>query len=206
MYSEPIKPSLFTDAVDGPNGSKLSEDLQPYAPIYSVPVAPPQNKIMPVEVSTGNIREICKLGTGRFGQVVLAETVGLSPKALNLSVSDDDKSKSTLVAVKKLTPNAPETTKENFEKEVKFMSRLDNSNVIRMLGVCYNDIPFIVMEYMEKGDLNRYLKKFNVVISTCPHIRCCSIVSLSMVCDNFSKPILIIMVISSKMLCFCSWS
>ena len=166
VYSEPIKPSLFTDAVDSHNGSKLSEDLQPYAPIYSVPVAPPQSKIMPVEVSTGNIREICNLGTGRFGQVVLAETVGLSPKDLNLSVSDNDKGKSTLVALKKLKPNAPETTKKNFEKEVKFMSRLDNSNVIRMLGVCYNDIPFIVMEYMEKGDLNRYLKKFNVVIST----------------------------------------
>jgi len=139
VYSEPIKPLLFTDAVESPNGSKLSEDLQPYAPIYTVPVAPPQSKIMPVEVSTGNIREIRDLGTGHFGQVVLAETVGLSPKDLRLSESDDDKSKSNFVAVKKLKPNAPKNMKENFEKEVEFMSRLDNRNIIRMLGVCYED-------------------------------------------------------------------
>ena len=163
VYSEPIKPSLFTDAADI---LKRSEDLQPYAPIYSVPVAPPLSKKMPLEVLTSNIREIHQLGTGRFGQVVLAETVGLSPKDLKLNESDDDKSKSNFVAIKKLKPNAPETTKETFEKEVKFMARLDNSNVIHMLGVCYGDTPFIMMEYMEKGDLNQYLKKFKVVTST----------------------------------------
>ena len=44
------------------------------------------------------------------------------------------------------------------------MARPDNySNVIHMLGVCYGDTPFIIMEYMEKGDLNQYLKKFKVV-------------------------------------------
>jgi len=166
VYSEPIKPSLFTNATESLNGSKLSEDLQPYAPIYSVPVAPPQSKVVLLEVSTSNIREIRELGTGLFGQVVLAETVGLSRKDLRLSESDDDKSNSTFVAVKKLKPNAPKTTKEAFEKEVKFMSRLDNNNVIRMLGVCYEDTPFIMMEYMEKGDLNQYLKKFKLVTST----------------------------------------
>ena len=167
VYSEPIKPSLFTDATESPNSSKLSlEDLQPYTPIYTIPVAPPQHKEIPLEVVTSNIREIRELGTGLFGQVVLAETVGLSPKVLGLSELDDDKSKSSFVAVKKLKPNAPKTTKETFEKEVKFMARLDNRNVIRMLGVCYGDTPFIMMEYMEKGDLNQYLKKFKVVTST----------------------------------------
>ena len=166
VYSEPIKPSLFTDAVESPNSSKLWEDLQPYAPIYTVPVAPPQGEEMPLEVLISNIREIRELGTGLFGQVVLAETVGLSRKDLKLSESDNDKGKSTFVAVKKLKPNAPKTTKEAFEKEVKFMARLDNRNVIRMLGVCYEVTPFIMMEYMEKGDLNQYLKRFNLVTST----------------------------------------
>ena len=162
VYSEPIKPSLFTDVVENP---KL-EDMQPYAPIYTIPVVQRQSDKMPLEVSTSNIQEIRELGTGFFGQVVLAETVGLSPKDLKLSESDDDKSKSTFVAVKKLKPNAPETMKETFEKEVMFMARLDNRNVIRMVGVCYGDTPFIIMEYMEKGDLNQYLKKFKVVTST----------------------------------------
>ena len=120
VYSEPIKPSLFADVVESP---KSLEDMQPYAPIYAVPVAPRQSDEMLLEVSTSNIQEICELGTGLFGQVVLAETVGLSPKDLKLSESDDNKSKSTFVAVKNLKPNAPETTcmKETFEKEVKFI-------------------------------------------------------------------------------------
>ena len=49
-----------------------------------------------------NIQEIRELGIGHFGKVILAETVGLSQKDLRLSESDDDKSKSTLVAVKEL--------------------------------------------------------------------------------------------------------
>ena len=57
--------------------------------------------------------------------------------------------------MKKLKSDAPNATKEAFEKEVNFMSRLNDKNVIRILGVCYEDTPFIMMEYMEKGDLNR---------------------------------------------------
>ena len=103
---------------------------------------------------------------GQFGKVILAETVGMSAKDLKLSESDDDKSKSTLVAVKKLKSNAPNATKEAFEKEVNFMSRLTDRNVIRILGVCYEDTPFIMMEYMEKGDLNQYLQKFKTLSTT----------------------------------------
>ena len=79
---------------------------------------------MLLEVFGSNIREIHELGTGLFGKVILAETVGLSAKDLRLNESDDDKSKSTLVAVKKLKSGAPNATKEAFEKEVNFMSRL----------------------------------------------------------------------------------
>ena len=43
---------------------------------------------------------------GHFGKVILAETVGLSAKDLRLKESDDDKSKSMLVAVKELKPSA----------------------------------------------------------------------------------------------------
>ena len=54
----------------------------------------------------------------------LAETVGPSLKDLKLSDSNDDKSISILVALKKLKPNAEVELKEAFEKEVKFMSCL----------------------------------------------------------------------------------
>ena len=80
-----------------------------------------------------------------------------------MSESDDDKSKSMLVAVKKLKSDAPNATKEAFEKEVNFMSRLNDKTI---LGVCYEDTPFIMMEYMEKGDLNHYLQKFKKLGTT----------------------------------------
>ena len=162
VYSEPIQPSLFADAV----GTADSEDLQPYGPIYTIPINLPKSKKVLLKVSGSNIREISEIGMGQFGKVILAETVGLSANDLKLSESDDDKSKSTLVAVKKLKSDAPNATKETFEKEVKFMSRLADRNVIRILGVCYEDTPFIMMEYMEKGDLNQYLQKFKTQSAT----------------------------------------
>ena len=163
VYSEPIQPSLFTDAVETPSDW---EDLHPYAPVYTVPINLPESKEVPSKVLGSNIREIHELGLGLFGKVVLAETVGLSAKDLRLSESDDDKSKSTLVTVKKLKPGAPNATKEAVEKEVNFMSRLTDKNVIRILGVCYEDTPFIMMEYMEKGDLNKYLQQFKTLSTT----------------------------------------
>ena len=162
VYSEPLQPSHFTGAVASPSDS---EDLQPYGPIYSATTTLPK-KEMPLKVFANNIQEIHELGIGLFGKVILAKTVGLSQKDLKMSESDDDKSKSTLVAVKTLKSGAPSTTKEAFEKEVNFMSQLNDRNVIRILGVCYEDTPFIMMEYMEKGDLNRYLRKFKVLSTT----------------------------------------
>ena len=159
VYSEPIQPSLFTDVTETPS---YSDSLKPYAPIYTLPINLPKSKEVLLKVFGSNIREIRELGMGQFGKVILAETVGLSAKKLRLSESHDDKSKSTLVAVKKLKSDAPNATKEAFEKEVNFMSRLTDRNVIRILGVCYEDTPFIMMEYMEKGDLNQYLQKFQI--------------------------------------------
>ena len=163
VYSEPICPSLFTDAVE--NTSDSQNPLL-YTSIYTTPTPLTKSEEMPSKVFGSNIREIHGLGIGLFGKVILAETVGLSPKDLKVSESDDDKSKSMLVAVKKLKPDAPSITKEAFEKEINFMSRLNDRNVIRMLGVCYEDTPFIMMEYMEKGDLNNYLRKFKVPSTT----------------------------------------
>ena len=163
VYSEPIQPSLFTDTVGSPSDA---DDLQPYGPIYTVPTALPKKEEIPLKVFANNIQEIRELGIGLFGKVILAETVGLSPKDLKMSKTDDDKSKSMLVAVKKLKSGASNATREAFEKEANFMSRLNDRNVIRILGVCYGDTPFIMMEYMENGDLNNYLQKFKELSTT----------------------------------------
>ena len=167
VYSEPIQPSLFMDAVESlsePEGE--SNNLRPFGPLYTVPTVLPECDKMLFKVFASNVQEICELGMGLYGKVILAETVGLSPKDLKVSESDEDKSKSMLVAVKKLKSDAPNAAKEAFEKEVTFMSRLNDKNVIRILGVCYEDTPFIMMEYMEKGDLKQYLQKFKALSTT----------------------------------------
>ena len=184
VYSdESVQPSIFKKHVEQQKSDEAkketeqaateenSEDeddevkVKMYAPIYILNEASPQPKREPIAVTNDNIRGIKILGTGFFGKVVLADTVGLSLKDLGLNETDDDKSISIQVAVKKLKANASKTTQEAFEKEYKFMSRLDHPNVIRMLGLC-NTGPtqFIMMEYMERGDLNNYLRMFETIV------------------------------------------
>ncbi|MCG8624848.1 MAG: protein kinase, partial [Proteobacteria bacterium] len=185
VYSDAsVQPSIFKKQVEQQKSDEAkketeqaateenSEDeddevkVKMYAPIYILNEASPQPKREPLSVTNDNIRGVKILGTGFFGKVVLADTVGLSLKDLGLSIIDDEKNISIQVAVKKLKANASKTTQEAFEKEYKFMSRLDHPNVIRMLGLC-NTGPaqFIMMEYMERGDLNNYLREFETIIS-----------------------------------------
>lgn len=137
------------------------QQMCPYASVYNDP-KPLQRSEGPMELDMRNIRAKGNLGVGQFGQVVLAETVGVSLMDLGLSDTNDDKSVSVLVAVKKLKSNADEFIKEAFEKEIKFMTRLKHENVIQLLGICLYGDAFIVMEYMEKGDLNQYLHKCEI--------------------------------------------
>lgn len=79
---------------------------------------------------------------------------------MRLSSDDDNKSNQTLVAIKTLKDNDNDEIKKAFEKEIKFMARLDHENVIKLLGVCSRGVPFLMMEYMENGDLISFLKKY----------------------------------------------
>uniref|UniRef100_A0A8C1NC99 receptor protein-tyrosine kinase n=1 Tax=Cyprinus carpio TaxID=7962 RepID=A0A8C1NC99_CYPCA len=68
------------------------------------------------------------------------------------------KGRPLLVAVKILRPDASKNARNDFLKEVKILSRLKDSNIIRLLGVCVSSDPLcMVTEYMESGDLNQYL-------------------------------------------------
>ena len=155
IYSEPLNPSLF---MQNSEPTDNAEDLRPYMSIYTVPVVPTTDK--PRSVSIANIKEIKHLGDGNFGQVVLAQTVGLTPKDLQL----EGDASYTLAAVKKLKASASNRNRELFDKEVSFMSRLKHPNVIRLLGVCSEgETPFIMMEYMTNGDLNQYLQGFDSI-------------------------------------------
>ena len=181
VYSERLQPSMFAkrpeqalekkdevkkDLADcrteniKEEGEEEVEDV--YAPIYSLPTALESSGTV-LQFKPENVHRIKTLGTGYFGKVLLADTVGLSLKELKMSETDDDKSKSVRVAVKTLRRKPEKQRKLAFDKELKFISRLNHPNVVRTLGACMVDTPFIVMEYMEKGDLNGYLQDFDTI-------------------------------------------
>ena len=157
VYNEKIDPSMFQ------NSSSLgsSVEVHPYSSIYADPEQIDRTDIL--EVTEKNIVEIKELGVGQFGEVVLAHTVGISLMDLRLSNTSDTVGISILVAVKKLKSGIDEATRIAFEKEIKFMAKLRHENVVRLLGVCLEKQAFIIMEYMENGDLNQYLKKHQVI-------------------------------------------
>ena len=159
IYSEAIDPDMFSQ-----NPPPSEDDLHPYGPIYADP-KPLQKSEAPLEITSDNIHVLKQLGIGQFGEVILAQTVGVSLKDLKLSRSDNDRSVNVQVAVKKLKPQAQSPVLEAFEKEIKFMSRLKDDNIVRLLAICTTDTPFIIMEYMENGDLNQYLQKYKLAQS-----------------------------------------
>lgn len=165
VYSEDdLNPSVFRSALLEGN-----EDLyQIYRSIYSNP-QPLQRSEVLLELKDKNIRKLKDLGVGQFGEVELAHTVGLSLKQLRLSESNNDPGVSLVVAVKRLKSEADDSMREAFENEIKFMARLNHENVVRLLGVCLSKNAFIMMEYMEEGDLNNYLKALKfVTVDTYP--------------------------------------
>ena len=163
LYSEQINPSDFmqeyTDKAAQSSG-------QIYAPVYTVPSVPTKCHQPPIQVTHDNIREREILGCGQFGQVILASTKGLSLKDLKQSKDDDECKVSLLVAVKKLFSNANKGQREAFKKEVRFMSQLNHKNIVRMLGVCSSEPAFIMMEYMDEGDLNQFLQHYSEIVSS----------------------------------------
>ena len=163
IYNEIIEPNTLITTENPQGGSvKDDKDLYPYSSIYAEPLPLDKSESPPL-VRAQNLSETKLLGTGQFGEVTLANTVGLSELYLHLGKSEDS-SISIKVAVKKLKLNSTKDTQQAFEREIKFMSRLKDDNVIRLLGICTTGTPFIMMEYMENGDLNQYLQQFELVL------------------------------------------
>ena len=127
-------------------------------PVYDTPMHSPHDTV-PLEVSPANITVVQELGEGTFGCVYLAEVIGLTDKDLGLKSPQ----KPVLVAVKMLRENASTDIQLAFEKECKFMSRLNHENVIRLLAVCRQGQQFLLMEHMENGDLHSFLQRYKTI-------------------------------------------
>ena len=163
IYSVPDQPtSTNQPAVDDYSSDSLLSPI--YAapdlacPLYAAPDMTKKHR-PPLEISSDNIREVREIGYGQFGEVMLAETVGLSLKDLRYSTTDDDKTCTVPVALKRIRSDADASAIEAFKKEMKFVSQLNHSNVVRLLAISNSATPFMVMEYMENGDLNQFLRK-----------------------------------------------
>lgn len=70
------------------------------------------------------------------------------------------------------------SARNDFLKEIKIMSRLDDPNIIRLLCVCVSSDPLcMVTEYMENGDLNMFLSQREIEstlthANNIPSVRC----------------------------------
>lgn len=59
-----------------------------------------------------------------------------------------------------LLPSSYGVDRNDFLKEIKIMSRLNDPNIIQLLCVCVSSDPLcMVTEYMENGDLNMFLSQ-----------------------------------------------
>ena len=143
--------------------ARSKDDSSLYGPIYSELSYQASQVIKTLAVAHSNINMIRALGMGQFGQVHLAETIGLSERDLGLG-EDENKSVMIEVAVKLLRKNAERSDLKAFQKEVKYMSQLRHKNVVQLLAVCSKgEEQFIVLEYMRNGDLHSFLKRYNSV-------------------------------------------
>jgi len=89
-----------------------------------------------------------KIGAGQFGEIYLAKLNGLNTAVVGYKERNTTE---ILVAVKTLKGNYTASLKQQFEKEIKFRTRLDNAYIIKLLGICNKGTPFIMMEYMKNG-------------------------------------------------------
>ena len=166
IYSESINPADFTHHDSEQTGEEeITSDPLVYAPIYPAPTALPESFELPPELTVDNIKEKRPIRTGQFGEVVLASTVGLSLKDIHLSKTDTNQEISITVAVKKLKPQPTSTQQRAFDVEAKFLSRFRHPNVVRVLGLCYHEPAFIMMEYMREGDLSQFLQTYTEIVT-----------------------------------------
>uniref|UniRef100_A0A7N6B665 Fibroblast growth factor receptor n=1 Tax=Anabas testudineus TaxID=64144 RepID=A0A7N6B665_ANATE len=91
------------------------------------------------------------LGEGCFGQVVLAEAVG---------IDKNKPTRVTKVAVKMLKADATEKDLSDLISEMEMMKMIGkHKNIINLLGACTQDGPlYVVVEYASQGNLREYLR------------------------------------------------
>ncbi|XP_077093552.1 fibroblast growth factor receptor 3 isoform X10 [Siphateles boraxobius] len=91
------------------------------------------------------------LGEGCFGQVVMAEAIGIDKEKPN---------KPLTVAVKMLKDDGTDKDLSDLVSEMEMMKMIGkHKNIINLLGACTQDGPlYVLVEYASKGNLREYLR------------------------------------------------
>lgn len=98
-----------------------------------------------LEFPKERLKFVEKIGNGIYGEIQLYEW---NPEA----------EVSSFVAFKTLDPNASDQTRNEFFKDVDTMMKLQDANIVQVLGVCTKDLPVaVVIEYPSHGDLHQFL-------------------------------------------------
>lgn len=157
-----IDPSMFSVSEDVDTHPRPNVYMMPYPSAYAEPVS--NQRSIVTEVTHDNIKMIKEIGEGRYGMVFLGHTTGLSIKQLGFNNSTINEATNVVFVIKTLKDNSDQDTIEAFKKEVKFMGRLHHENVISLVAACLVEKPFMILEYMENGDLSQYLQNQNFTL------------------------------------------
>ena len=163
FVSEHIDPSDFTCLGKSP---QEKDTPRVYGPVYPS-LDPLPGRLPPLNITRDHILEINE-GTGEYGHAVLAVTNNLSLKDLRLSKDNTNRNLSILLALKKLHPKPSASEQEDFDREVEFMYQLKHPSIVQFIGVCYETPAFLMMEYMEEGDLNQFLHRYSEIVPLTP--------------------------------------
>ncbi|XP_044176562.1 fibroblast growth factor receptor 3-like [Acropora millepora] len=122
----------------------------PISPAPNVEYAPLDMRTCSWEVERNEVKVEKIIGKGAFGQVAKGT-------AKNLPL----RSEATIVAIKMVKANAPESDKRDLKSELELMKTLKpHPHVIKLLGCVTESEPLLVLiEYVPYGDLLGYLRK-----------------------------------------------
>lgn len=97
-----------------------------------------------------------RIGQGFYGEVYKG----------TLEYLGDKDSEPRQVAVKKLKTSAVSTCIQDFEREISIMKTLKHPNIVEILGVLQEPEVSLVMEFVQHGSLQSYLKIYRESLST----------------------------------------